>query len=308
MFNNNNNLENILSNIENSGARSMETLQKIQLDWTVNKVQLCTPDGTPVDYYANQRSDNGAVLHVVSEGYSVLQNEELVELCEAMANTFDYKIHTGGALHGGRKVFVQLKTDNVSGIGANNDTVERYITAVNSFDGSTAVAFGSLGLTISCQNTFFKAARHENMTRIKHTSNMRERIEQAKRQIEIVRKQEETLYQQFSRMASEGVHAEQVRQVVLRTVGVDVHKTASDNALIHSTRKLNIADNLLRSIEREMSYKGQTLWGLMSGVTHFTTHKQAAPNRDNGRIESKLVGQAQNVDAIAFDYLERFVS
>ena len=172
MSNNTNTFEAFLNNIENNGARSLETIQKLGLDWTVNKVQLCTPDGTPVDYYANQRSDNKEVLHVVSEGYSVLQNEELVELCEALANTFDYKIHRGGALHGGRKVFVQLDTDSVHGIGQNNDTVKRYITAVNSFDGSTAVAFGSLGLTISCQNTFFRAARHASMTRIKHTTNI----------------------------------------------------------------------------------------------------------------------------------------
>lgn len=308
MSNNTNTFETFLNNIENNGARSIETLQQIGLDWTVNKVQLCTPDGTPVDYYANQRSDNKEVLHVVSEGYSVLQNEELVELCEALANTFDYKIHKGGALHGGRKVYVQLETDNVRGIGANNDTVNRYITAVNSFDGSTAVAFGSLGLTISCQNTFFRAARHENMTRIKHTSNMHERIEQAKRQIEFVRQDEETLYTKFFRMASEEAKPEHVREIVKRATEVDIFASIADNKNTHSTRKLNIAESLMKSIQRETSYKGMTLWGLMSGVTHYTTHVQSAPKRDNGRIESKLTGQAQNMDALAFEYLDRFVS
>ena len=301
-------MDSILSNIETSGASALQTIQKVGLDWQVNKVQLCTPDGTPVDYYANQRSDNGAVLQVVSAGYSVLQNEELVELCEALANTFDYKVHKGGALDSGRKVYIQLETDAVTGIGENKDTVNRYITALNSFDGSTAVAFGSLGFTISCQNTFYRAARHSGLTRIKHTSNMRERIDQAKRQVEHVRHQEETLYAKFFRMASEQATPAHVQELVKRITEVDIMKSTIDNKIEHSTRRVNIAEGLVASIQRETSYKGMTLWGLMSGVTHYTSHVQNAPKRENGRVESKLAGLAQHVDAMAFDYLDTFVS
>lgn len=308
MSNTNNNLENMLSNIENNGARSVQTLQQIGLDWTVNKVQLCTPDGTPVDYYANQRSDNNAVLHVVREGYNIFQNEELVELCEMMANTFDYKIHSGGALHEGRKVFIQLETDSVTGIGQNNDTINRYITAVNSFDGTTSVAFGSLGLTISCQNTFFKAARHENMSKIRHTANMHERIEAAKRQVETVRIDENEIYKTFFAMANAEATPEHIRNVVRLITNVDMNDKPEVQKEKHGTRKINIAESLLESIRGEMSYKGGSLWGLMSGVTHFTTHVQSAPKRDNGHIESKLVGVAQSIDATAFEYLENVVA
>jgi phage/plasmid-like protein (TIGR03299 family) len=298
----------MLSNIETSGARSIETLQQVGLDWTVNKVQLCTPDGTPVDYYANQRSDNNSVLHVVREGYNIFQNEELVELCETMANTFDYKIHSGGALHEGRKVFIQLETDSVTGIGQNNDTVNRYITAVNSFDGTTSVAFGSLGLTISCQNTFFKAARHENMTRIKHTASMQDKIEAAKRQVESVRIEENETYKTFFAMANAEATPKHIRNVVKLITEVDMNMKPDEQKEKFGTRRVNIAESLLASIRHESSYKGGSLWGLMSGVTHFTTHVQSAPKRDNGRIESKLVGVAQNIDATAFEYLENVVA
>lgn len=302
------NMDTFLNNIENTGARSLETIQKVGLDWRVDKVQLYTPDGTPVDYYANQRSDNKAVLQVVSAGYSVLQNEEMVELCEALANTYDYKIHKGGALDGGRKVYIQLEADSITGIGENRDTINRFVTAINSFDGSTAVAFGSLGFTISCQNTFFRAARHENMTRIKHTTNMKERIEQAKRQVEYVRLEEESLYAKFFRMAEEPATQQHIKEVVQRITQVDITKAQSVNKLEHSTRRVNMAESLVRSIYGETSYKGMTLWGLMSGVTHFTTHVQNAPKRENGREESKLMGLAQHVDSIAFNYIDAFVS
>jgi len=305
-MNTQNNIDSILNNIENSNARTIETLQAVKLDWQVKKVQLCTPDGTPVDYYANQRSDNGTVLHVVRDTYQVFQNEELVELCEAMAQTFDYKIHKGGSLDEGRKVYIQLESGSVSGIGENNDKIDRYMTALNSHDGSASVTFGAYGLTISCQNSFFRAARAEGMSKIRHTSNMQQRIEAAKRQIEAIQAEENKLYKTFFNMAE--IHADQkhVNEIVRQLTEVDLTQSIEANREKHSTRKVNIAESLLKSIRNEMSYKGETLWGLMSGVTHFTTHSMSAPKRDNGRMESKLVGSALGVDSAAFQYLETF--
>lgn len=301
-------IDNLLSNIESSQASSISTLQEVGLDWQVNRVPLCTPDGTPVDYFANQRSDNSQVLAVVSSGYQILQNEEMVELCESLANTFDYKIHKGGQLDGGRKVYIQLETDSVCCIGENNDTINRYITAVNSHDSTTSLSFGSLGFTISCQNTFFKAARSKNMTRIRHTASMHERIEMAKRQIEGLKMEEASLYEKFFAMANAEATAEHITQVVERTLEIDINQRPSELKEKYSTRRINLAESLLSSIKKEMSYKGNTLWGLMSGVTHYTSHVQSAPNRVNGRTESKLIGQGQKMDAIAFEYLSEVIA
>jgi phage/plasmid-like protein (TIGR03299 family) len=306
---NSNTTVDVLANIENGSATTIETLQKVGLDWHVAKVQLVTPDGTPTDYYANQRQDNREILHVVREGYTNFQNEELVELCEALAQTFDYKIHSGGSLQGGRKVWLQLDAGSVAGIGANNDKVLKYITAINSFDGTTAVAFGSTGLTISCQNTFYRAYRdRNNLSRVRHTTNLQARIDAAKREVEFVQHQDEELYEKFFRMASAEATKQHVANVVKLITDVDITKTSDQARNEYSTRKVNIAESLLASIQREVSYKGNTLWGLMSGVTHFTTHVASAPKRDNGRIESKMIGGGQSMDTVAFEYLESIIA
>ena len=49
-----------------------------------------------------------------------------------------------------------------------------------------------------------------------------------------------------------------------------------------------------------MSSKGETLWGLFSGVTHYTSHVLPVPKRDNARLESKYVGTGASVDNDAF--------
>ena len=200
----------------------------------------------------------------------------------------------------------QLESGAVTGIGENNDKIERYMTALNSHDGSASVSFGSYGLTISCQNSFFRAARAESMSRIRHTSNMQERIDAAKRQIEVVQQEETQLYKTLFNMAEVPADQKHVNEIVRQLTDVDLTQSVQANREKHSTRKVNIAECLLKSIRNEMSYKGETLWGLMSGVTHFTSHAMSAPKRDNARMESKLVGSASQIDKHAYQYLEQY--
>jgi len=42
------------------------------------------------------------------------------------------------------------------------------------------------------------------------------------------------------------------------------------------------------------------LWGLFSGVTKYTSHVMPVPNRENGRLESKYVGNGADVDNESF--------
>jgi hypothetical protein len=51
-------------------------------------------------------------------------------------------------------------------------------------------------------------------------------------------------------------------------------------------------DKMYNHIEKEINQKGLNLWGLHSGITSYTTHEISAPKRENGRLESGLIGNA----------------
>lgn len=132
-----------------------ELLQKSNLDWKVMTEGLITTSGLLIpDFKAVVREDTMSVLSVRGEDYEVYQNEQLMQLLYDVSNKTGLQIHRGGSFGGGRKVFVQLKSDNLK---LGNDTIEGYITGINSFDGSTSMAFGPSNKTISCQNTFFSS-------------------------------------------------------------------------------------------------------------------------------------------------------
>jgi hypothetical protein len=69
-----------------------------------------------------------------------------------------------------------------------------------------------------------------------------------------------------------------------------------------SVRSLNVMDDLYGHLEKEMNQKGENLFGLFSGVTSWTTHSKSAPRRENGRLESLMVGTNNRVNQDAYEF------
>jgi hypothetical protein len=56
------------------------------------------------------------------------------------------------------------------------------------------------------------------------------------------------------------------------------------------TRQTNVMNALYDNIIHELNDKGYNLWGLLAGITRWTTHDKQAPKRHNGRVESQMSG------------------
>ena len=106
-------------------------------------------------------------------------------------------------------------------------------------------------------------------------------------------------------MTSYKVTQNQVNETINMITGVDVTMGEASAKGQYSTRKLNQTQDLVQSVVNEMSYKGQTLWGLFSGVTHYTTHKGGSPRT---REESKYVGGLQRLDQKVFNKFATLVA
>jgi hypothetical protein len=152
-----------------------ELLNKCDLNWKVKSEGIQTESGILIeDRRALVREDNGAVLSVVSDNYYPYQNEELMELLHRVSGKTGLDVHKGGSFRDGARTFIQLKSNDLK---LGNDRIEGFLTGINSFDGSTSLAFGPSNITISCQNKFFAAFR-EIGTKIRHTKNMVVRIDE----------------------------------------------------------------------------------------------------------------------------------
>jgi phage/plasmid-like protein (TIGR03299 family) len=279
----------------------METtiLKQANLDWSVNAERLVTAaSNIETKSIAIVRQDNNAILGVHGDGYHPLQNSEMMEILDRISGKMGLPLHKGGYFGQGEKVYIQLKTQDLK---VGTDKVKGYLTCVNSFDGSTSLAFGHSNLTISCQNTFFANYR-EMANKVRHTQKMHERIDIICMQIEDVLRAEQKIFQSITRMSEVKID-QKVRDMVLeRILNLDKEERLADLTTL-STRKKNILSDLEVNIAGEVQDKGGNLWGLFSGITKYTTHSLKGDSNEN-----KLFGVYGRREREVFAELSHLVS
>lgn len=128
-----------------------EILELTGLNWEVKKLPLFAKEGNinhESNYFGIVRSDNHEVISTCKATYQPVQNIETVDLLHEIANKSGLEIVKGGPMQGGKKLFIQMK-DPEGSIRIGDDTVEKYVFAINSHDGTTSLAFGTSNLVQS---------------------------------------------------------------------------------------------------------------------------------------------------------------
>jgi len=245
-----------------------EMLIESKLDWSVRTEGIQSVSGIEIpESVAIVREDTNKVLSIRGIGYHPYQNYDLMELLYRVSNKTGLEIHRGGFFGDGEKVFIQLKSDDLK---LGNDRIEGFLTGINSFDGSTSLAFGPTSLTISCQNTFFGAFR-QMTTKVRHTKNMVLRVEDICQKLEVALNDEKEIFTNIVKL-SETPLDEIIRDTVTRQLFKIPKNVLLNDAKAISTRTRNLMDRYYIDSKGEMEQKGNNLWGLFSGVTKFTTH------------------------------------
>jgi phage/plasmid-like protein (TIGR03299 family) len=279
--------------------RIEQVLNETGLNWTVREESMVTASGIVIpDRKALIREDNNEVLSVHGDGYQAYQNYQLVELLDRVSAQVGLPIHSGGLFGEGKKVFIQLKSNDLT---LGSDKVVGYITGINSFDGSTSLAFGPSNLTISCQNTFFSVFRTlEN--KIKHTKNMELRIDDVCKGMENAVKEEAKMFETIKRMFETEFGAKERDYVTKTLFNVNENVNLMEIDAVSTTTRNRIT-TFEHDLLRELKEKGNTLWGLFSGVTRYTTHSLGKGDS----TENKMFGTYGNREREIFRELSELV-
>lgn len=262
------------------------------LSWNVSKRPIFL-DGKDTGFSAIQRDDTGKVFQM-AKSYEIMQNWETLQLCEISAGEAGYNLSNLGYLGDGELIFIQATTGKTV---VGNSGITKYVTVLNSHDGSTALKWGNSMINVICLNTFYMAYR-SIQNAAKHTVNMRDRIKGMLNAFASAAKQEKSLYDDLARLVDTPLSKQAIFTVV-ETV-FDVKEADINKA---PTRTQNQIRELKDSVTLEINRQGNNLWGLFNGVTHYTTHK-AGRDEDN-RDKSKMTGQGQRRDN---DVLEQLLN
>lgn len=305
----------------NIDSKVQEILTNNGLDFTIEKLPLVgqrnttsiNEGGELVDsktyvkspYFGLLNSKTNEIINTVKAGYTISQNEDVVRLILEGIAPFGDKIsvQNAGSLNGGRRVFMQLLIEGDSKVG--NDTIKRYVTVIDSNDGSTGLAVGIGDLTMSCSNQFFSFYKG-SQSKMRHSVSLVQRIQEIPSLVELALEQSMEMVRVYQGFQSTPVSRDLAHKMVNHILGID--KTMSVKELADmSTKATNAMDALYRNIETEMNSKGNNVWGLHSGVTRWTTHDKSAPRRDNGRIESLMVGTNYRTNQASLEFAQSLV-
>ena len=197
--------------------RIQNLLESTKLNWNVRTETTQTESGIILPNIALVREDTNEILGVHSTNYVPYQNEQLMELLDRVSNYTGLDIHRGGMFGGGKKVFIQLNSNDLR---LGNDRIEGFVTGVNSFDGTTSLAFGNSNLTISCQNTFFAA--YKNLEKVRHTKNMVHRVDEICRGIDGIVQEEQQMFDTIKKMSETRFSQETKDRVIKSLFDIDM--------------------------------------------------------------------------------------
>ena len=271
-----------------------ETMAKWGLDWSVRKEEIQTVSGIPVEgAFAIVREDtNTAFSKPMMDSYQPYQNQELFELLDKVSGHTGLNVAKAGMFKGGARTYVQLKSEDLI---LGGDKIEGYLTGINSYDGSTSLAFGPSNITISCMNSFYAAFREMN-TKIRHTKNMSIKVDEVINYLLQVKQQEQVMFNDIRKMSEFKVSDSNVDTVLRKLFDIAHNIDLKDEDQI-STRKRNQMVQFGVDLQGEMQQKGDNLWGLFSGVTKYTTHSLT------NSLETKMYGAVGRKEQTIFSDL-----
>lgn len=256
------------------------------LNWKVRTEEVQTASGIIIPkHVAIVREDTNVPLSIMGSDYQPHQNHEMIELLERVSKQTGMEVKNSGYFGKGEKVFLQLKSDNLK---LGNDRIEGYLTGVNSFDGSTSLAFGPSNITISCTNSFFAAFRNLQF-KVRHTKNMALKIEDICKSLDKTLEEEKVMFRQIVQLSETRIDDDNIENVLRKLFNIDndVVDLEDEDQVSTVTRKK--IDQFYVDLNGELKDKGDNLWGLFSGVTKYTTHSMNKGNTNKNQ-ENKMFG------------------
>lgn len=250
-----------------------------KLDFTVKMIETMAMVGdkyVSTGGYAPMRTDTNEFLCSggLSKGFVPIQNRDAFSLITQLSKVANVELKNSGTWGNGAGVFAQVSMGNTNGIGGGDDYVGKYLSVVNSHDGSRALSIVITPYRFYCANQIAKAynqARKSNSTffAIRHNASAEEKMAQLVRTVHIadgVFKYSEDVYQ---KLADTKINEEYVKETIRNMFPLDSgakprERTIWANKVAGVVRRYNDAD--------DGRVQKHTAWNLYNAVQGTIQH------------------------------------
>jgi phage/plasmid-like protein (TIGR03299 family) len=289
-------IETVLGQDEKLTNLHLDFLNKHNMAWTAIPEKLVSETGKPTNRIGLFRSDTGDHIGTHTKSYSICQNHELASmLVYASSGIHDLDIDStkGGMFQHGKKVYFQIPLPSTE-IG--NAKVDRYLTAINSHDGTTAVCFGSTQIVVRCQNTFFSASRSGGMHKIHHGAQMKNKLAAITMQMKHTIDEDLNNVEIFRKMEQTKLTDAAVKKLTQHIFKVD------DLGTVDSTRRKNMIEKFNTALGIELADCGINYWGLFNAATRYSNHMVKQFYSEDNKFANVVIGTGAKINNVAYDF------
>lgn len=275
---------------EGRNIKSVETvLDESNLNFIAEKQELITASGVSVPKnVAIVRTDTNQVVGVVGNGYEPHQNSQTFGLFDTICEKFDASYQYTYEINNGSKVVIQAKVNGGFEV-IPGDKVEKYITVINSFDGSTPLIAYFTTKRLWCSNQLRASLKGvTEKVSIRHTKNSESRIKEALRIFGLSLEYFKVFEEKAKVLAQKAIDKNMVEKFLNKVVGEP-----------NSTRRKNIRSEVERLFQYGKGNNGVSGWDLYNGYSEYIDHIRG--DNEEKRLASALVGSGANSKDKAFN-------
>lgn len=161
-----------------------EAIVAAGLDWELESLPIYTKTRKKIPgYFANTRTSDGAVLGVVSQRYTIVQNKEAFAFVDSLVDE-GLTYETAGSLRDGKCIWLLAKMPQTKIL---DDALEPYICFTNTHDGTGSIRVCCTPVRVVCWNTLnlaLNTAKRSWSTR--HIGNMEGKLAEARETLGLV--------------------------------------------------------------------------------------------------------------------------
>lgn len=302
------------------GASIEQWTKEAGLGFTVleSPVLYNSPAATELQSWPNRkvlhRSDTGAPLAVVSDGYNVVQPSQVMDFFRDLVALGGFQLETAGALSDGKRIWALASVGDAAPV-LDSDLVKPYLLLGTSYDGTMATVAKFTAIRVVCNNTITAAVggysqgrvikgEHEidtgylkSAVRVLHSEKFDK--DETRRQLGIV----SGAFESFL------VQSRQLAHVDMPTADADAfltellkpwHKAAADVKESKAYKRILQLFNGAAIGADIPGVKG-TRWAMLNAVTEMIDHERGRST--NTRIESAFFGSGAALKARAAELL-----
>lgn len=268
-----------LGTVVEDAPDSGEAIRLAGLDWKVEQRDVCTDSGKLIlGYKANVRDVDQNVLGIVSDRYQVVQNEDAFAFTDELLGE-GIRYETAGALQEGRRVFILAKLPQRFIIAG--DEITPYFVIMNSHDASCSIKAAMTPVRVVCQNTLnlaFRTAKRTWMT--KHTSNIMERMEDARNTLELA----ERYMTELGKGVDELAHRHLADKKVMEYMA-EFFPVTEDMTTAQKKKNLTMLNDMKRRYfdAPDLQGMGKNGYRFINAVSDFATHAEPIRRTKNYR-------------------------